>query len=107
MFQQKHGQKCTWTQDTIDPRLMIDSVVKRSDLHPYVLDTEDRSCAVNWSPPGCELDQMAERMPERLRTPKLLLRVCWDHLAQAPVREINQLQNPGKPLLHPEGGWEH
>ncbi|KAI3352266.1 hypothetical protein L3Q82_005245 [Scortum barcoo] len=39
MFEHKGVHQCTWHQDTLGRRSMIDFVVVSSDLRPYVLDT--------------------------------------------------------------------
>ncbi|KAI3351407.1 hypothetical protein L3Q82_020218 [Scortum barcoo] len=54
--------QCTWHQDTLGRRSMIDFVVVSSDLRPYVLDTRVKRGAelVNRSPPGGELAPLAE-----------------------------------------------
>jgi len=39
MFEHKVAQKCTWYQNTLGRRSMIDFVIVSSDLRPYVLDT--------------------------------------------------------------------
>lgn len=60
MFEHKGIHKCTWHQDTLDCRSMIDFIVMSFDLWPcFGLSGEERSRAVSWSPPDCELDQMA------------------------------------------------
>ncbi|KAI3375230.1 hypothetical protein L3Q82_021733, partial [Scortum barcoo] len=50
----KGVHQCTWHQDTLGWRSMIDFVVISSDLRPYVLDTRVKRGAelVNRSPPG-------------------------------------------------------
>ncbi|KAI3371584.1 hypothetical protein L3Q82_024155 [Scortum barcoo] len=62
MFEHKGVHQCTWHQDTLGRRSMIDFVVVSSDLRPYVLDTRVKRGAelVNRSPPGGELDPLAE-----------------------------------------------
>ncbi|KAI3361961.1 hypothetical protein L3Q82_012314 [Scortum barcoo] len=57
MFEHKGVHQCTWHQDTLGRRSMIDFVVVSSDLRPYVLDTRVKRGAelVNRSPPGGEL----------------------------------------------------
>ncbi|KAI3371307.1 hypothetical protein L3Q82_023928 [Scortum barcoo] len=62
MFKHKGVHQCTWHQDTLGRRSMIDFVVVSSDLRPYVLDTRVKRGAelVNRSPPGGELDPLAE-----------------------------------------------
>ncbi|XDV43830.1 hypothetical protein PO909_012233 [Leuciscus waleckii] len=69
---------------------MIDFVVASSDLRPYVLDTRvkrgaelstDHHLVVSWIRwPGRKLD--------RLGRPIHTVRVCWERLAESPVREI-------------------
>jgi hypothetical protein len=39
MFEPKVAHKCTWYQNTLGRRSMIDFVIVSSDLRPYVLDT--------------------------------------------------------------------
>ncbi len=39
MFKHKDVHRCTWHQDTLGHRSMIDFIVVSSDLWPYVLDT--------------------------------------------------------------------
>ncbi|KAI3369433.1 hypothetical protein L3Q82_007660 [Scortum barcoo] len=62
MFKHKGVHQCTWHQDTLGRRSMIDFVVVSSDLRPYVLDTRVKRGAelVNRSPPGGELAPLAE-----------------------------------------------
>ncbi|KAI3351283.1 hypothetical protein L3Q82_005620 [Scortum barcoo] len=69
MFEHKGVHQCTWHQDTLGRRSMIDFVVVSSDLRPYVLDTRRR-----------KLDR-----PGR---PKRIVRVCWERLAEPSVREV-------------------
>ncbi|KAI3373907.1 hypothetical protein L3Q82_022474, partial [Scortum barcoo] len=40
MFKHKGVHQCTWHQDTLGRRSMIDFVVVSSDLRPYILDTQ-------------------------------------------------------------------
>ncbi|TWW57328.1 hypothetical protein D4764_07G0000470 [Takifugu flavidus] len=79
---------CTWHQDALGCRLMIDFVVVSSDLRPHVLDT--------WVKRGAELStdhhlvvsylRWWGRMPDRPCRPKCIVRVCWECLAESPVR---------------------
>ena len=67
---------------------MIDFVVVSLDLRPYVLDTwmksgvelsTDNHLVVSWLP-------WWGRMPSRPGRPKCIVRVCWECLAESPVR---------------------
>ncbi len=90
MFKHKGVQQCTWHQDTLGRRSMIDFVVVSSDLRPYVLDTRvkrgaelstDHHLVVSWI-------RWRGRKLDRLGRPKHSVRVCWERLAESPVREI-------------------
>ncbi|TWW69209.1 hypothetical protein D4764_18G0000150 [Takifugu flavidus] len=79
---------CTWHQDTLGRRSMIDFVVVSSDLRPHVLDTRvkrgaelstDHHLVVSWL-------RWWGRMPDRPGMPKRVVRVCWERLAESPVR---------------------
>ncbi|KAI3357929.1 hypothetical protein L3Q82_016319 [Scortum barcoo] len=50
MFKHKGVHQCTWHQDTLGRRSMIDFVVVSSDLRPYVLDTQVKRGAELSSP---------------------------------------------------------
>ncbi len=72
---------------------MIDFVVVSSDLRPYVLDTRvrrgaglstDHHLVVSWI-------RCWWRKLDRLGRPKRTVRVCWERLAESPVREIFNL----------------
>ena len=72
IFSHKSVYMCTWHQDTLGQQLMIDFVVKSSDLRPYVLDTQvkrgeelstDHHMAVSWI-------QWRRRKPDRPGRPK-------------------------------------
>uniref|UniRef100_A0A3P8VPY1 Endonuclease/exonuclease/phosphatase domain-containing protein n=1 Tax=Cynoglossus semilaevis TaxID=244447 RepID=A0A3P8VPY1_CYNSE len=88
MFKHKGVHQCTWHQDTLGRRSMIDFVVVSSDIRPYVLDTRvkrgaelstDHHLVVSWLRlRGAKLDR-----PGR---PKRIVRVCWERLAESPVR---------------------
>ncbi|TWW77428.1 hypothetical protein D4764_12G0008180 [Takifugu flavidus] len=67
---------------------MIDFVVVSSDLRPHVLDTRvkrgaelstDHHLVVSWL-------RWWGRMPDRPGRPKCVVRVCWERLAESPVR---------------------
>ncbi len=90
MFKHKGVHQCTWHQDTLGRRSMVDFVVVSSDLQPYVLDTRVKRGAelstghhlvVSWI-------RWRGRKLDRLGRPKRTVRVCWDRLAESPVREI-------------------
>ena len=69
---------------------MIDFVVVSSDLRPYVLDTRVKR--------GAELStnhhlvvssiRLRGRKLDRLGRPKRIVRVCWECLAESPVRKV-------------------
>uniref|UniRef100_A0A671ULT0 Endonuclease/exonuclease/phosphatase domain-containing protein n=1 Tax=Sparus aurata TaxID=8175 RepID=A0A671ULT0_SPAAU len=90
MFKHKGVHMCTWHQDTLGRRSMIDSVVVSSDLRPYVLDTRvkrgaelstDHHLVVSWI-------RWRGRKPDRPGRPKRIVRVCWERLAEPSAREI-------------------
>ena len=90
MFKHKSVHQCTWHQDTLGRRSMIDFIVVSSDLRPYVLDTRvkrgaelstDHYLVVSWF-------RWRGRMPVRPGKPKRVVRVCWERLAEEPVRRI-------------------
>ncbi|XP_072564341.1 uncharacterized protein [Paramormyrops kingsleyae] len=79
---------CTWHQDTLGRSSMIDFLVLSSDLRPHVLDTRvkrgaelstDHYLVVGWL-------RWWGRKPARPGRPKRIVRVCWEHLAESPVR---------------------
>ena len=87
MFEHRGVHKCTWHQDTLGRRSMIDFVVVSADLRPRVLDTRvkrgaelstDHHLVVSWM-------RWRGRKPERLGRPKRVVRVCWEHLAEPSV----------------------
>ncbi|KAI3353788.1 hypothetical protein L3Q82_005012 [Scortum barcoo] len=91
MFEHKGVHQCTWHQDTLGRRSMIDFVVVSSDLRPYVLDTRvkrgaelstDHHLVVSWIP-GWQ-----RRKLDRPGRPKRIVRVCWERLAEPSVREV-------------------
>ncbi|KAI3351148.1 hypothetical protein L3Q82_005710 [Scortum barcoo] len=90
MFKHKGVHQCTWHQDTLGRRLMIDFVVVSSDLRPYVLDTRvkrgaelstDHHLVVSWL-------RWQRRKLDRPGRPKRIVRVCWECLAEPSVREV-------------------
>ncbi|XP_048877391.1 peptidyl-prolyl cis-trans isomerase FKBP7 isoform X2 [Brienomyrus brachyistius] len=89
MFKHKGVHMCTWHQDTLGRSLMIDFVVVSSDLRPHVLDTRvkrgaelstDHYLVVGWL-------RWWGMKPARPGRPKRIVRVCWERLAESPVRE--------------------
>ncbi|KAI3362053.1 hypothetical protein L3Q82_012386 [Scortum barcoo] len=93
MFELHKGvHQCTWHQDTLGRRSMIDFVVAfiSSDLRPYVLDTRvkrgaelstDHHLVVSWI-------RWQRRKLDRPGRPKRIVRVCWERLAEPSVREV-------------------
>ncbi len=90
MFEHKGVHQCTWHQDTLGRRSMIDFVVVSSDLRPYVLDTQVKRGAelstnhhlvVSWI-------RWQRRRPDRPGRPKRIVSVCWECLAEPCVRGI-------------------
>ncbi|KAI3368218.1 hypothetical protein L3Q82_007945 [Scortum barcoo] len=90
MFEHKGVHKCTWHQDTLGHRLIIDFIIVSSDLLPYVLDTQvkrgaelstDHHLVVGWI-------RWRGRMPGRPGRPKRIVRVCWERLAEEPVQMV-------------------
>ncbi|KAI3362591.1 hypothetical protein L3Q82_001679 [Scortum barcoo] len=92
MFKHKGVHQCTWHQDALGRRSMIDFVVVSSDLRPYVLDTfrvkrgaelsTDHHLVVSW------LRWWQRRKLDRPGRPKRIVRVCWECLAEPSVREV-------------------
>uniref|UniRef100_A0A671U0G4 Endonuclease/exonuclease/phosphatase domain-containing protein n=1 Tax=Sparus aurata TaxID=8175 RepID=A0A671U0G4_SPAAU len=90
MFKHKGVNMCTWHQDTLGRRSMIDFVVMSSDLRPYVLDTRVKR--------GAELSTDHHLVVSRIRwqgrkldrpgRPKHIVRVFWERLAEPSVREV-------------------
>ncbi len=90
MFKHKGVHQCTWHQDTLGRRSMIDFVVVSSDLRPRVLDTRvkrgaelstDHHLVVSWI-------RWRRRKPDRLGRPKRIVRVCWERLAEPSVSGV-------------------
>ncbi|KAM4567520.1 craniofacial development protein 2-like isoform 1-T2 [Fundulus diaphanus] len=89
MFKHKGVHMCSWHQDTLGRSSMIDFVVVSSDLRPHVLDTRvkrgaelstDHYLVVSWL-------RWRGRKPVRPGRPKRTVRVCWERLAESPVRQ--------------------
>ncbi|KAI3375887.1 hypothetical protein L3Q82_004142 [Scortum barcoo] len=86
MFEHKGVHQCTWHQDTLGRRSMIDFVVVSSDLRPYVLDTRvkrgaellstDHHLVVSWI-------RWQRRKLDRPGRPKRIVRVCWERPGRA------------------------
>ncbi|XP_023284603.1 receptor-type tyrosine-protein phosphatase F-like [Seriola lalandi dorsalis] len=90
MFKHKDVHRCTWHQDTLGRRFMIDFVVVSLDLRPHVLDTRvkrgaelstDHHLVMSW----IRWRGKTLRRPGR---PKRVLRICWESLAEEPVKMI-------------------
>ncbi|KAK7896322.1 hypothetical protein WMY93_021647 [Mugilogobius chulae] len=90
MFQHKGVHQCTWHQDTLGRRSMIDFVVVSSDLRPRVLDTRvkrgaelstDHHLVVSWI-------RWQRRKLDRPGRPKRIVRICWERLAEPSVRRV-------------------
>ncbi|TWW77340.1 hypothetical protein D4764_12G0007300 [Takifugu flavidus] len=88
LFRHKGVHMCTWHQDALGRRSMIEFVVVSSDLRPHVLDTRvkrgaelstDHHPVVSWL-------RWWGRMPDRPGRPKHIVRVCWECLAESPIR---------------------
>ncbi|TWW61044.1 hypothetical protein D4764_05G0011340 [Takifugu flavidus] len=88
LFRHKGVHMCNWHQDALGHRSMIDFVVVSSDLWPHVLDTQvkrgaelstDHHLVVSWL-------RWWGRMPDRPGRLKRVVRVCWERLAESPVR---------------------
>ncbi|MDF4345943.1 hypothetical protein P3386_24195, partial [Vibrio parahaemolyticus] len=90
MFKHKDVHQCTWHQDSLGRRSMIDFVLVSFDLRPYVLDTRvkrgaelstDHHLVVSWI-------RWWGKTPCRPGRPKRTVRVCWERLAEEPVQMI-------------------
>uniref|UniRef100_A0A3B5R1C1 Perforin-1-like n=1 Tax=Xiphophorus maculatus TaxID=8083 RepID=A0A3B5R1C1_XIPMA len=88
VFKLKGVHMCTWHQDTLGCSSMIDFVIVSSDLRPNVLDTQvkrgtelstDHYLVVSWL-------RWWGRKPVRPGKRKRVVRVCWERLAESPVR---------------------
>uniref|UniRef100_A0A8C6LH35 Endonuclease/exonuclease/phosphatase domain-containing protein n=1 Tax=Nothobranchius furzeri TaxID=105023 RepID=A0A8C6LH35_NOTFU len=90
MFEHKDAHRYTWYQGSLGRRSMIDFVVVSSDLWPYVLDTRvkrgaelstDHHLVVTWT-------RWQGKMPRRPGRPKRIVRVCWERVAEEPVKTV-------------------
>ncbi|KAI3355762.1 hypothetical protein L3Q82_004334 [Scortum barcoo] len=91
MFKHKGVHQCTWHQDTLGRRSMIDFVVVSSDLRPSRLGhfrvkrgaelSTDHHLVVSWL-------RWQRRKLDRPGRPKRIVRVCWERLAEPSVREV-------------------
>ncbi|TKS65587.1 NLR family CARD domain-containing protein 3 CARD15-like protein [Collichthys lucidus] len=106
MFKHKGVHMCTWHQDALGRSSMIDFVVVSSDLWPHVLDTQvkrraelstDHHLVVSWL-------RWWGRMAVRPGRPKRSVWVCWERLAESPVRK--SFNSPsGRASLMSRGRW--
>ncbi|KAI3351234.1 hypothetical protein L3Q82_005784 [Scortum barcoo] len=108
MFEHKGVHQCTWHQDTLGRRSMIDFVVVSSDLRPYVLDTRvkrgaelstDHHLVVSW------ISLAEEEVGQTWQTQTYcegLLGTSGRALCQGGL----QLPPPEELLTDSEGGWE-
>jgi len=90
MFEHRVVHKCTWYWNTLGQRSMIDFVIVSADLRPHVLDTwvkrgaglsTDHHLVASWI-------RWQRRLPDRPGKPKLVVRVNWECLVEAPVCEV-------------------
>uniref|UniRef100_A0A8C6LYF7 Endonuclease/exonuclease/phosphatase domain-containing protein n=1 Tax=Nothobranchius furzeri TaxID=105023 RepID=A0A8C6LYF7_NOTFU len=90
MFEHKDAHRYTWYHGSLGRSSMIDFVVISSDLRPYVLDTRvkrgaemstDHHLVVSWI-------RWQGKMPRRPGRPKRIVRVCWERLAEEPVKKV-------------------
>ncbi|KAI3360757.1 hypothetical protein L3Q82_012993 [Scortum barcoo] len=104
MFEHKGVHQCTWHQDTLGWRLMIDFVVVSSDLRPYVLDTRvkrgaelstDHHLVVSWI-------RWQRRKLDRPGRPKRIVRVLLGTSGQALCQGGLQLSPPEELLTDSE-----
>nr|XP_054603205.1 craniofacial development protein 2-like [Nothobranchius furzeri] len=93
MFKHKDAHRYTWYQGSQGRRSMIDFVVVSSDLWSYVLDTRvkrgaelstDHHLVVSW----IRWQGKMPRRPGRPGRPKRIVRVCWERLAEEPVKTV-------------------
>lgn len=68
-FKYKSIHKCTWHQETLSLRLMIEFVIGLSDLHAYVLDT--------WVKRGAEVSAAGENTGQDWHIKMWIVRMCW------------------------------
>ncbi|KAI3353913.1 hypothetical protein L3Q82_005118 [Scortum barcoo] len=81
MFEHKGVHQCTWHQDTLGRRSMIDFVVVSSDLRPYVLDTRVKR--------GAELSTDHHLVPS---VREVLNSHLWENFSQIP-RETGDIES--------------
>ena len=88
MFKHKGVHMCTWHQDTRGLSSMIDFVVMSSDLRPNVLDTRVRRGAELSTDHHLEVSWLrwCGGTPVGPGRPKSNVRLCWERLAESPVR---------------------
>ncbi|KAI3363815.1 hypothetical protein L3Q82_001421 [Scortum barcoo] len=98
MFEHKGVHQCTWHQDTLGRRSMIDFVVVSSDLRPYVLDTRvkrgaelstDHHLVVSWI-------RWQRRKLDRPGRPKRIVRVCWERVWPSPLSGRSSTPTSGR-----------
>ncbi|TWW56339.1 Plexin-A1 Semaphorin receptor NOV, partial [Takifugu flavidus] len=78
---------CTWHQDTLGRRSMIDFVFVSSELRPHVLDTRvKRGVVLSTDQHLVSWLRWWGRMPDRPGKAKYIVRVCWECLEETPVR---------------------
>ncbi|KAI3373348.1 hypothetical protein L3Q82_006650 [Scortum barcoo] len=108
MFEHKGVHQCTWHQDTLGRRSMIDFVVVSSDLRPYVLDTRvkrgaelstDHHLVVSWL-------RWQRRKLDRPGRPKRMCEGLLGTSGRALCQGGLQLPPPEELLTDSEGGWE-
>ncbi|KAI3354782.1 hypothetical protein L3Q82_004525 [Scortum barcoo] len=110
MFEHKGVHQCTWHQDTLGRRSMIDFVVAFHLISwPYVLDTRvkrgaelstDHHLVVSWI-------RWQRRKLDRPGRPKRIVRVCWGNSSEfnsltASFREEAVPQSGGPALNAPQ-----
>ncbi|KAI3366365.1 hypothetical protein L3Q82_000523 [Scortum barcoo] len=109
MFEHKGVHQCTWHQDTLGRRSMIDFVVVSSDLRPYVLDTRvkrgaelstDHHLVVSWI-------RWQRRKLDRPGRPKAYCEGLLGTSGRALCQGGLQLPPPEELLTDSEGGWGH
>ncbi|XP_061558796.1 uncharacterized protein LOC133416135 isoform X2 [Phycodurus eques] len=91
MFKHKGAHTCTWHEDPRGRSSMIDFVVVSSDWRLHGLDTlvkrgvelsTDHHLVVSWV-------RWWGKILVRCGRPKRIVRVCWEHLAESPVRRTS------------------
>ena len=91
MFKHKGVHQCTWHQDALGRRSMIDFVVVSSDLRLYVLDTRVKRGAELSTDHHLTVSRICwqGRKLDRPGRPKRIVRVCWECKAEPSVREVS------------------